>query len=113
MTDTIALRGEITDRLKEAGREKERLIEAAEAIAGIDSAEILGHRIWTRGTPAVDQLGVRAIVNADFLGEMVARLSDLRALVTLELFPYGVPAFEVYEVTALFGNVATGEEALS
>lgn len=112
MTDASALRGEITERLKEAGREKERLMEAAEAIAGIDAAEILGNRIWTRGIPAVDQLGVTAIVNAGFLGELVARLSALRALGSIDVFPYGIPFPEVYEVTALFGNVATGEEAL-
>jgi hypothetical protein len=112
VTDTTALRAEITERLKEAGREKERLIEAAEAIAGIDSGEILGHRIWTRGIPAVDQLGVTSIVNADFLGELVAKLSTLRALGSIDVFPYGIPFPEVYEVTALFGNVATGEEAL-
>jgi hypothetical protein len=112
MTDTTALRGEMTERLKEAGREKERLLEAAEAIAAIDSAEILGQRIWTRGIPAIDQIGVATIVGADFVGELVARLSSLRALGSIDVFPYGIPDPEVYEVTALLGNVAAGEGAL-
>ena len=112
MTDSTALRGEITERLKEAGREKERLMQAAEAIAGIDSEGILGYRIWTRGIPAVDLLGVTAVVNSEVLSNFLVQVSSLRALGSLEVFPYGIPFPEVYDVTAVFGNVATGEEAL-
>lgn len=112
MTDFTALRSELTERLKEAGHDKERLMEAAEALASADSEEILGHRTWTRGIPAVDQLGVTAIVSGKFLGQLVAQLGSLRALGSIDIFPYGIPFPEVYEVTALFGNVATGEEAL-
>ena len=109
MTETTALRGEITERLKEAGHEKERLMEAADAVASIDG--ILGHRVWTRGIPHIDQLGVTTIVNVDILGDLIAKLSGLRALGSIDVFPYGIPDPEVYEVTALFGNVAGPEEA--
>lgn len=111
-TASGSVKGALTERLRALGVDREHLMEAADKFATLKAENILGSRIWVRGIPAVDQIGISSIVTARFLDDLISIIKESEWLRTIDVFPYGIIAPDVYEVRATFGNVAVQQETL-
>jgi hypothetical protein len=102
----------LTDRLKALGADKGQLMQVANKFAELSATEILGYRIWVRGIPAFDQIGVSVVVSSSSLPNIIRDFTANEALQTVVIFPYGIPSFETFEVQATLGNVPLQQETL-
>ena len=111
-TTTKAIQPALTDRLKALGADKGHLMQIANRFADVSATEILGYRIWIRGIPAFDQIGVSVVANSASLATIIRDITANEALQTVVIFPCGIPAVETFEVQATFGNVPLQQEML-
>lgn len=100
------VRDTLTQGLKSLSADHPQMMRLVDEVAKVNYGSVLGFRWWVRGVPAVDQLGVVAIAKREQISSIIKDVLTLESLAAIDVFPYGIPNPEVFEIEARFGNVA-------
>lgn len=107
MANTSTLKDAITERLRALGADKTALMAVAERLAGVDAGQIIANRVHSRGIPVPDEWVVSSIVTAGALPRLVEHLTQVPAIGSIRIFPYGIPIPDIYRIELTAG--AAGE----
>jgi hypothetical protein len=97
------VRRTLTAAIDELDEKPEHLSAIVNEIAAFEFERYVGWRWWWIGIPAVDCLGVEWLVPKANVAETVNRVLGTDRLLSLTLFPYGIPNPEIYKLTTQWG----------
>jgi hypothetical protein len=94
----------LMQELRFGGLDQENLKELVGIVAGIQRGGLKRFKVFPKGIPRPDSLGVSGIVDAGevhrFLGEILTKTPRLSRI---DVFPYGIPRPEIFRVNIDIG----------
>ena len=95
----------LMQELRFGGIDQDNLKELVGIVAGIQRGGLKRFKVFPKGIPRPDSLGLSGIVDAGevhrFLGEILTKTPRLSRL---DLFPYGIPWPEIFRVNMDIGT---------